>query len=288
MPSPGKPPSFNAAATAETSAQYNKQAAVDSMGLNTVNQKTPIGNLTYTTTIDPVTGLPKYTAHTKLSADQQALLDTLEGTKQSAGTAGKNLMADASGQYSSVQDLIGGANSLTQQGIDRQLPAFERFQKPAREQLDTQLRNQGILPNTPAYHQQMDKLLAQQDLNTGSWMNSFQAQSFDQATREYEEPLNITGKLASLGAPMNLKENLINTPTANVNPVDYGSLAKTQQEAAMAQWQAKVAQQNALMGGIFGLGSAAMGMPAVGGASGLMASLFAGSPGEKGGYSSPG
>jgi hypothetical protein len=56
---------------------------------------------------------------------------------------------------------------------------------------------------------------------------------------------------------------------ANVQPANFQGAANTAYQGAMNGYNAQVGSQNSLMGGLFGLGAAAMGAPAGGFLSGL-------------------
>jgi hypothetical protein len=236
MPKGPKPPP---AQSVETTLAQQQKAGVDAasskLGM-TPNSSSPIGSARLVQVGTNADGSPKYEYQSEYTPEQQALLDQLVGTKGTAGGAGSNLAQDAFSYLSEVPDFVGGANSLVQQATDRQLPYFERFQKPAREQLDTQLRNQGILPDTPAYHQQMDKLLAQQDLNTGNWMNTFEQQAFQQAKDQYNVPADMIAKLMSLGAPMDLNSSFMQNPDFQIQPGNAQQAADLKYKADMARY----------------------------------------------------
>jgi hypothetical protein len=252
---PPKPPAYpDPTQTANTQYQYNTKSGQASQALNMVDQSNPLGSKNYFVSgVDPVTGLPTYSQNVNYTPEQQALLEQLQGTKSNVGQAGQNLSADTLSLYSTAPDLVGGANSLTQQGMDREQPYFERFQAPQRAQLDTALRNQGILPGTPAYQQQVDKQTAQQDLDKGNWLNTFQNQSFNQASQQYQLPAQMIAQLMQLGAPNAL--NFDQTPTANVNDPNYQQQVQQKYQADYQAYQQKVQaqnSQNAMLAGLFG------------------------------------
>lgn len=313
MPKPKGPPQFNAGETAQQQAGYNaaaanqsfdfnklaaalsqgyyKDAFANTMAMNTMGQNTPYGKLTYTTSIDPITGAPKYTANTELSPEQQSLLDTLQKNQQGFGNTAQSLINNTFGQYTNAPDLVGGAASLTNQALDKMIPAWERFNAPMREQTRTNLINQGLKEGSPAYQQEYDKLIQQQQRNQGEWMANFEPQAFQQATTQYQLPLQNAIAMLAQSQPGSLKGNLINTPqgtqqgaTVNgvsVNPVDYSSLAKTQYEGQLKGWEANNAWMNAMIGGGVGGLGAVLGMPVnpVGGGTfgtNLMKGLFGG------------
>lgn len=293
MTSTPKAPTFDAQGTATTQANYNTQSAAqtfdydkmaallsqgynqqsfkDTMAQNTMGQNTPYGSLSYTTSIDPITGAPKYTANSKLSSEQQAILDTLQGNQFGVGQTASGAINNTFGQYTGDPNLVGQAGSLTNQALDSMIPAWERFNAPARDQQRTQLINEGLVEGSPAYQQQMDKLTQQQQLDQGQWMAGFQPQAFNEAQTQYQTPLNNVLAMLTASQPGSLKSNLIGTPTGTegaatvqaptVANVDYGQMAKTQFDAQTQAWQAQIAKQNAMMGLGVNAVAGVMGMP---------------------------
>ena len=254
------------------SQQYGIDAQKFNLSQNTMDQSNPYGNLTYTSSIDPITGAPKYSAAMNYSQDQQAILDILEQNKQLAGGTATGIGANTFGQYVNAPDLVGGAASLTQQALDKQDPAWERFMAPERAQLDTSLRNQGILPGTPAYHQMVDKLTDQQLKTKGQWMADYTPKAMEMAMTEYQNPLeNFIKLMNQAGGPADLKGQLTNTPTANasganvqgatVNPVDVAGISKTAADVQFKNQQQQNAWLNAMIGGGMNLATGMMGMP---------------------------
>ena len=277
---PKAPAAPNPAATLAMQNQANKDTGIMTQNLNMVDQSDPFGSLGFTIVGYNADGTPKYQAKQSYNPEQQALLDQLVGTKGTTGAAGGNLASDAFSYLSEVPDFTSVAGSLTEQGINRQLPAFERFQKPAREQLDTQLRTQGILPGTPAYQQQMDKLLAQQDLNTGSWMNSFQQQAFGQAKDQYTMPADMIMKLMNSGAPMDLKGSFMDTPKVNMQAGSAQAAVDAEMKAKQFAYQQAVAKQNMLMSlGLTAAGTV-MGGPIGGSIGSGISNMFGGGSGS--------
>lgn len=262
---------FNKLAAA-LSQQYGIEAQKFNLAQNTMDQSNPYGSLTYTSSIDPITGAPKYKADMNLTPDQQAILDILEQNKQIAGSTAGGIAGNTFGQYVNAPDLVGSAASLTGQALDKMDPAWERFMAPERAQLDTSLRNQGILPGTPAYHQMVDKLTNQQLKTKGEWMANFTPQAMNMAMTEYQNPLeNFIKLMQAGGGPADLKGQLTNTPLANMSgatvqganvaPVDIAGINKTAADVAFKNQQQQNAWLNAMIGGAMNLGGAAMALP---------------------------
>src|SRR5690606_36652740 len=91
MGSTPKPPKVQSSSeTAQNQQMYTNQSQIASG----VNQSNPYGNLNYTYSIGP-DGQLIMNANQSLSPAQQQLLNTLQGTQQTAGTQGGQLLAGA-------------------------------------------------------------------------------------------------------------------------------------------------------------------------------------------------
>jgi len=243
-----------------------QQSQVGSM----TNQVTPTGSLSYTQTGTSSDGTPLYTATTKLSDPQQQLLNTLQGTQQAAGTAGKNLISGANYGAQAPGDVIGNATSgLVKDAMAKQVSYLDPYFKQQTEQLDTQLRNQGFAPGQPGY----DNAMRAVQNNQGNTVTGFEAQMepqmYQQAYQNYMTPASLGGTLAGLGVPSNL--TLQNTPQLNIQPANLIGATANAQQAAEASYQDQLKQSQAMMSGLFGIPTAALGgWAASGGLSGLM------------------
>src|ERR1700723_2946414 len=121
----------------------NTPAAIESQAGSNYNQTGPTGSLTYGQIGTGPGGVPIYGTNTALSAPQQGLLNTLQGTQQTAGTQAGNLLTGANYGAAQPSDVIGNLTSgLTQQNTNEYLQAEQPFFTTQTQQLDTQLRNQ--------------------------------------------------------------------------------------------------------------------------------------------------
>ena len=291
--SPSAPPAINPGDVTSRSQASNLLTGQEGQAGSTIGQSSPTESLTYGTTIDPITGQVKYQANQQLTPDQQAIFNELQGQQIGAGATGLGNIFSNFGQYTGNvnQELLSGTNSLTNQFVNAQDPAWERFMAPARAQLDTSLRNQGILPGTPAYQQQVDAQTQQQLLTKGSALAAFQPQAYQEAASTFGMPLSIEGTLMGMSHP-EAGLGYVNTPGMNVNPTDVAGIYETAQQQAFKNYQQKVASQNALMNGLLGGFGGAMKLPTGDGSSfggdlltsgmGTLAGLFGGSMGTAG------
>src|SRR5882672_1491695 len=125
----------------------NTQAGQSSQAGSMVNQNNPYGSLQYNQTGVGPNGTPIYTANTNLNPVQQSLFDQLMGTKGTAGGQAGSLLSGANYGATTPDKAIGDMTS----GREGQMMASyqagnQPMQQTARQQLDTQLKNQGLNP----------------------------------------------------------------------------------------------------------------------------------------------
>jgi hypothetical protein len=283
-----QPSVFDPTTVAQGQQGYNVGSALASQAGSNYNQNNYLGDTSYTQTGTGPGGVPIYSANVNLSPSQQQLLTTLQGSQQTAGNEGASLLASANYGNVSPATAIGNETSgltgqLTSQELAYQQPQFTQ----QTSQLDTQLRNEGMQPGEPGYDQAMTQLTNQQDLSTQNFIASTQPQIMSEATTEYGLPASLATSLASFGAPTNpttanvagaastiQPTNLIGAETSAQNAIDtnYGtqqSATTAASEQAYQTYQAQLAQQNAMMSGIFGIGSTLLGAGLGGGLGGI-------------------
>lgn len=242
--------------TAEIQQQYNVEALNQTQASNAMGQETPFGALTYTPTVGP-DGVTRYTATTSLSPQNQALLDALYGTKGIAGQGASNVL---SGAYQGSPDITGTADSLMSQRLGAQLGYLNPFFDQQTNAMDARLRNQGLMPGTEGYENAMNNLRQSQGQTVSGATAQFMPEAFNEALAAYKTPAEMATTLQNLGLPMGL--GLVNTPTATMQPANYQGAAASADAMRMQAYQNDIAQQNAMLGGLFGaagnLGGAAI------------------------------
>ena len=77
-------------------------------------------------------------------------------------------------------------------------------------------------------------------------------QAYNELLTERNQPLNEISALLS-GSQVR-QPAFTSTPQSSVANVDYAGLVNAKHQADLAAWQAEVNSQNAMMGGLFGLG----------------------------------
>lgn len=243
--------------TAAAQSASNRDTALSSQLLNFVDQQSPYGGLSYQQTgtnsyVDSLTGktvtVPKFTATTTLSPEQDAILKQTQAAELNLGSI-------ANERSNFLKDYLAkpfDVNAATEQklydlGSQRLDPRFEQQQ----EALRTQLINSGIRPGSAAY----SRSLADFEQNRNDAYNQLalqgRQQAFQEASYERSQPLNEIGALLSGSQVQQFQP--VNTPQTQVGGVDYTGLVNQ-------QYQSKLANQQNMLGGLFGLASGGIGL----------------------------
>lgn len=262
------------AATAQAQAQANKEAVLESAKVNQINQVSPYGNVSYSGTI----GSPDRTQTLTLPPEVQAIL---EGQRNVAGS-----LTDFAGQFvPQVAGQLGTPfntanlgvqapqindntyNTVANSLLDRLQPQFERDQNA----LNTQLANQGIGLGSEAYsNAQSDFGRSRNDARLAalgqagaeaSRQYGLQSQSYNQALSDAllnrTQGLNEVSALLQ-GAPAIQTPAAPNPAQYQVAPGDYQGAASLQYQGALNNYNQQQQSRNAALGGIAGLGAAAL------------------------------
>ena len=133
-----------------------------------------------------------------------------------------------------------------------------QLQNQARNQLFNERLTQGNFQNAAA---------AQDDARMNNILNAAFAgrqQQLNEALTERQMPMNELAAILQ-GTPAFQSPVAANQPAYQVAPANYAGAIQNNYNNQMAQWQAQQAQGNAMMGGLFSLGSAVVGAPWFGG-----------------------
>ena len=268
--------------TANTQQTYNTNAATASQAGSNYNQITPYGNVTYQQTGTGPGGVPLYTGTETLSAPQQQLLNTLQGNQQTAGNQAGALLTGANYGAQSPSSVIGGQTS----GATGQLMnSFNQYMQPffttQSQQLDTQLRNQGLSPSASSnpsdpstwgpYERAMNQMQTTQGQTEAGAVGTFEPLAYNQAQQNYLLPLQMSLQEMGVSTPSPTGINATSAPTTslNVQPANYAQLAEL-------NYQQQVAQQGNLWSALSKIAAPVAGAalaPFTGGAS-LIPTLF--------------
>jgi hypothetical protein len=217
---------------AQANAQGNLSGALQATAANRINQQTPYGSLSYQQTGTDAQGNPIWSANQQLSPElQQLTQSSLAGL-----------------QASQANPMYGINPSDTYSNAIMQRLAPQQSQ--AREALDAQLANQGIMPGSEAYNRAKTLLgQTQNDALTsaivGGMQTGLQAQGLQNTTAANIRNLATPGYVT----PYN---------QAAVAGPDYLSAYTSQNATDIARQNAEAAQRSSLLSGLAGLGSSAI------------------------------
>lgn len=262
-PSAPTPPDPNVVAGAQTGTNVN--TAIANTQLGQVDQYGPGGSLTYDQTgtnsfTDPNSGetydVPSYSATTQLSDGQQAIYDQNEGAQL-------GLASTANQQASFLNDYLGTPANFDTGAIEGRLdelmsarmdPQFEQ-QRAATE---NRLAQQGATPGSEAWNVEMDALnRSQSDARNGMYLQG-RGQALGELTAQRNQPINEITALLS-GSQVN-QPNFSMARPAQMPTVDYAGLVNNNFAQQNANYQQQMGQRNSLLGGLFGLGAAGIGV----------------------------
>lgn len=267
------PPAPDPGRTAAAQGAMNRSTAAAQQALNMVDQTDALGNsLTYNQSgnqqiwneaayddkgrLIPGTGqmvtVPKYQATQRLGERSQRLLDTGMQTQQNIAEIGRD-------QSSRIGTLLGSNLDLSSPAIENRLfdigrQRLDPMWQQREEGLRQQLANRGIAAGTQAFDAEMRNLNQGRNDAYNSLLMQGRGQAVDEILTQRNQPINEITALMSgsqVGQP-----NFRSTPTSGIQSPDYQGAVAQKHQADMAAWQAQQQSQNAMLGGLFGLGGA--------------------------------
>lgn len=268
---PDAPPPPDYAGAARETAAGNKEAVLTQTAANRVNQVTPQGNLNYAITGEDPFGNPTWTATQTYSPDQQAIY-------QGNVDLSKGLIGTAQTGLDEVDRMLGNPAidesrlaSMPVNPGESYMDAAMRFMQPTqdrqRQQLLTQLSNQGITMGSEAYTNAMQDqadqfdranlqaIMGGMDKNLTARQQGIQEQNY---TNTY--PLNVINALRT-GNQVQMPSFVSPPQQGYAAGPDMLGAAQAQYNANLGAYNAEAAQSGQLMSGLFGLGGAALGSP---------------------------
>lgn len=252
---PSPPPVADPGGVAAGQAASNLALGESAQAGSQVNQITPTGSLTYYQTGVGPNGVPTYSAVQQLTPQQQELLNLQQIGMGEAGGAGANMLFNTFGRYSTPPNLTDMAGGETQKLLGQETSYLQPYFTNQTQQMDTQLRNQGIMPGTPAYEQQMRQVSDQQNRAVTDFLTQAEPQAFSQVTQQYALPLQIAQFLMGQNIPGNVGAPQTGQ-APNYQPPDVIGSVGNAQQAQMAAYKAQMDQQAAMIQALGKIGSA--------------------------------
>jgi len=277
-------PQFDANSAINQQATSNLDTAAASQAMSQTNQVTPYGSLTYNQSgsyTDPFTGtsVPTYTATTQLSPAEQGLLGQAQGVQSGELNTAQSMLPGVQNTLSSEGNLLQNYGSNTDQAYNDLMARQNQSYNLQNEQLQSQLANQGINPGTAAYNnayiplnqQRVDATNQAQLQATGLAGQDIQ-NALAAGTGGINQLLALTGQGGQVTNP-----NLTNTPQSNVAGTNTEAPQIAQYQGQLSAYNQGLQNNQATMGGLFGLGGSVLG--GLAGNTGLASGLFGGAGG---------
>lgn len=254
MSSPAAPPPPpDPAQTAAAQAKSNKETAVAQYGLNATNQVTPEGTLSYKQIGTWADGTPRFESTQALSPAEQGIYDIGTETRRNVGTIGRD-------QSARIGELLGKPVQMGNEATEARLmelgskrldPMFARN----RAALENKLANQGVTMGSEAWRTATGQFGEQENDAYNQLLLAGRGQANQELLTERNQPINEITALLS-GSQVS-QPNWVGTPQTSVAPTDVAGISANYQNILNDQYKTKAAQQNAMMGGLFGLGGTA-------------------------------
>jgi len=221
------------------------------------DQNSPWGSLQYAengsqTIIDPngkPVQVPRYTANTTLSPQQQAIFDQTQASEL-------NLATIANEQSGKLGDLLNDPFKFTnsdaeQWAYDLASPRLLQQQGKNESALRSQLISSGIRPGTAQWDSEMSRLTNANTDQLNQLALTGRSQAFGEQLQTRNQQFNEPIALAAGTQIQNPNSTFAQAPQSQVAGVDYTGLVNNQYQSQMQNYQAG-------LGGLFGLGAAAI------------------------------
>jgi hypothetical protein len=264
--SPDVPATPDYAGAAQQTAQGNLDAARAATAANRVNQVTPYGTLKYSITGQDPYGNPTWTSTSALSPDQQALYDYDIQTSKGLGALQQKGLGYVDQMLASPFDTsklpstgINAGEQMSESIMRRLQPTLAMEQK----QFDTNMANQGIPLGSEAYQnakrmfdeRQNDRLVSSIIQGTQTGLQA-RGQGFSEQAYQRNEPINTLNAVRSGSQVTNPNSFFVNAPQqATTAGADMLGAAGMTGNANIAAANASNAQRNAMINGLFSIGS---------------------------------
>lgn len=244
--------------TASAQGQWNAFTAQQQQQMNMVGQNSPWGTLDYQQTgsrwmTDPSgrrVEVPNYTANISLSPEQQGIFDRTQAAQT-------NLAQIAQDQSEWLGDYLDKPFEFTNRDAetwawDMAAPRVLQQQRQDQGALRSQLINSGIREGTPAWDAAMRRMSDANSDQLNQLALGGRSMAFNEALATRSQPLNELIGVMSGTQVQNPNATFAQTPQTGVGGVDYTGLVNQKYQADLANYQGG-------LGGLFGLGTAAIG-----------------------------
>jgi len=250
-PSYPTPPDPQVTAAAQT--QSNIATANANANLNRVNQYTPTGSVEWTNLGNNPDGTSRWSSTQTYSPQEMSIFNLGQRTRQNIGQIGVDQSARIGSLLGTPIDMNNAVESrLYDLGRSRLDPRFEQD----RASLEQRLANQGIGVGTKAYQDSMSRFEQSRNDAYNQLALTGRGQAVQEVLAQRNQPINEISALMS-GSQVS-QPNFVGVPQAQQANTDVAGIYNNNFNQQMAVANAQNQSQNAMMGGLFGLGGAAM------------------------------
>jgi hypothetical protein len=243
------PPAPDPAMVAAQTAKSNKDTAIANARMSAVNQSGPYGNLTYQETGTNPDGTPKFSANYSLDPRSKEAFDAATG----------NLLTTLHTPFD-LNGNNGVETRLMDLGRARLDPIFQQRQGS----LESQLLNSGYQRGSDAWNRQMDQFSRQQNDAYNQLLLTGRGQAVNELMAQRQMPMQEYQGLTS-SRPFGF--NGLPTPSGNIANTDTAGIYNNAYQNQLAAYGLENKQNNAMLGGLFGLGGSLLAAPMTGGTS---------------------
>jgi hypothetical protein len=249
------PPAPDPVKTAQAQTASNVKTATTQQQLNMVDQTNPYGTQNYTQNGTWADGTPRYSMSTTLSEPEQRNQNQQWEFDNLTNQLGINQTKKLTGLLDTPFKLDNEATEsrLMELGSKRLNPELARRSAA----LESKLYNQGVLPGTEAYREAMAENTRGENDAYNQLLLTGRGQANTELMAERNQPINEITALMS-GGQVN-QPQFGNTPQTGVANTDIAGITQQGYENALLPWKQENSNKQALMGGLFSLGGAALG-----------------------------
>lgn len=244
--------------TAAAQQATNVSTATAQQLLNQTDQVGPYGSVNYSqhgtaSYTDPATGqvikIPQFTQTTTLSPEQQALLEQ----ENAFDKASNQIAIDQTGR---IKDVLSKPLDLNNEATEGRLMELGRKRldpmwAERESAFDTKMANSGIQAGSDAYKKARAEFDQGRNDSYNSLLLSGRGQAVNEALTERNQPINETTALMGAGQ-VQQPQFATAAPQAGVNGVDLAGMI-------MNNYNQQMGTRNAMLGGLAGMGGAALG-----------------------------
>lgn len=218
-------------------------------------------NSPQTSSIDPsytaIKGhyVPSFTATQTLSPQQQAILDQTQGANLNLGKLANEQSAKMLDYLKTPVDLsAGNINNYTN---THWMGGFNNQWDRSQASLDQKLADQGIKLGSEAYSNAGRDFTTQRQAGMDQYLGDMYNNAQQSILTQRNQPINEIGALLS-GSQV-VQPTYANTNKTNIPTTDYAGIVNQDFQNKMGVYNQQLANSNASMGGLFGLGSSILG-----------------------------